>query len=102
MVKKYEWIMAVAEEEGPGVELKKVMGSADDVTKYLLDKIREDKESDLANFSDGSENEDCLEQVSELETGEILELSGYNDFNGYRINYTAQRLDSIPVCTLSE
>ena len=92
---KYDWIIAVSDSDGIGVELEKVTKTADDVTKYLLDRIRRDKENDLENFSDGSEDEDCLEQASEPKTGEVLELSGYNDFEGYHINYTAKRLDSI-------
>lgn len=92
---KYDWIIAVSDSDGVGVELEKVTKTADDVTKYLLDRIRRDKKNDLENFSDGSEDEYSLEQVSEPKTGEVLELSGYNDFEGYRINYTAQRLDSM-------
>lgn len=91
--RKYDWIIAVSDSNEVGVELEKVTKTADDVTKYLLDRIRRDKENDLENFSDGSEDEDSLEQVSMYETGEVIELNGYNDFEGYRINYTAKRLD---------
>ena len=92
---KYDWIIAVSDSDGVGVELEKVTKTADDVTKYLLDRIRRDKENDLENYSDGSEDEDSLEQVTEPKIDEVLELSGYNDFEGYRINYTAQHLDSM-------
>lgn len=102
MDKKYEWIIAISENEGSGVELEKVIGPEDDVTKYLLDRIRKDKEDDLENFVDGTEDEDCFEGTSVIETGEILELSGYNEFDGYRINYTAQRLDAIETRKLQE
>lgn len=91
--RKYDWIIAVSDSNEVGVELEKVTKTADDVTKYLLDRIRRDKENDLENFSDGSEDEDSLEQVSMYETGEVIEMNGYNDFEGYRINYTAKRLD---------
>lgn len=91
--RKYDWIIAVSDSNEVGVELEKVTKTADDVTKYLLDRIRRDKENDLENFSDGSEDEDSLEQVSMYETGEVIELNEYNDFEGYRINYTAKRLD---------
>lgn len=91
--RKYDWIIAVSDSNEVGVELENVTKTADDVTKYLLDRIRRDKENDLENFSDGSEDEDSLEQVSMYETGEVIELNGYNDFEGYRINYTAKRLD---------
>ena len=91
--RKYDWIIAVSDSNEVGVELEKVTKTADDVTKYLLDRIRRDKENDLENFSDGSEDEDSLEQVSMYETGEVIELNGYNDFEGYRINYTAKRLN---------
>lgn len=91
--RKYDWIIAVSDSNEVGVELEKVTKTADDVTKYLSDRIRRDKENDLENFSDGSEDEDSLEQVSMYETGEVIELNGYNDFEGYRINYTAKRLD---------
>lgn len=102
MDKKYEWIIAISEDEGPGVELEKVIGTEDEVTKYLLDRIRKDKEENLADFVDGTEDEDCFEGTSVPETGEVLELSGYNEFDGgYHINYTAQRLDDIPVHVLS-
>ena len=91
--RKYDWIIAVSDSNEGGGELEKVTKTADDVTKYLLERIRRDKENDLENFSDGSEDEDSLEQVSMYETGEVIELNGYNDFEGYRINYTAKRLD---------
>lgn len=93
--RKYDWIIAVSDSNEVGVELEKVTKTADDVTKYLLDRIRRNKENDLENYSDGSEDEDSLEQVSMYETGEVIELNGYNDFEGYRINYTAKRLDII-------
>ena len=92
---KYDWIIAVSDSDGTGVELEKITETTDGAVKYLLSKIRNDKVNDLDNFVDGSENEDCLEQASEPKTGEVLELSGYNDFEGYHINYTAKRLDSM-------
>lgn len=92
---KYDWIIAISDSDGVGVEIEKVTKTADDVTQYMLDRIRRDKKNDLENFSDGSEDEDSLEQVTMYETGEVIELSGYNDFEGYHINYTAKRLDSM-------
>ena len=53
---KYDWIIAVSDSDGTGVELEKITETTDGAVKYLLSKIRNDKVNDLDNFVDGSEN----------------------------------------------
>lgn len=87
-MQKQNWIIAISNSEGDGVELQYFEGTKSETKKLLLKIAEKDKALDEESFDYGPE---CLDDIEEnLDT-----LYTSSTYSNYHIDYTAKVLETI-------
>ncbi len=101
-----DWIIAISISEEKGANLMLFHGTKEEVVEHLLSIIHRDKNSDEDIWERGSLDVDTLAfrpvaytvypSSSRVKMNEEWkEVYGFNEFCGYRIDYTALRLSDL-------
>lgn len=93
------WIIGICNSESDGVELRQVIGTADDIKMYLCKQLLSDKENNEEGYDYGTESTDeiSVEYVADEEKSDetIIRLDAYATYSDYHIDYTACRSASL-------
>ena len=81
--KVQNWIVGICCTESDGVNLYRVNGTKEQVKKYLIDCVREDKQNDEDSWDYGDED---IAEIREERDGSMSAFATYSD---YHIDYTA-------------
>ena len=84
---KYEkktYIVGMCCSEADGVRLSKVIGTEDQMKKYLARCVRDDRDADKESFDNGTT------AAKDIDVSKNGELNGYGTYSDYHIDYTAK------------
>lgn len=87
------WIIGICNSESDGVELRQVIGTADDIKTYLCKRLLSDKENNEDGYDYGTESIDeiYVAYAPDQEKTErtITRIEAYATYSDYHIDYTA-------------
>lgn len=82
---KYTWLVGTCGTESDGVDLERVYGTKEQVKRYLVSCVLEDKDGSCDNWEYGTET---VDQVEERHNGNLY---AYGAYSGSHIDYEATR-----------
>lgn len=103
-MEKYDWIVAICNTAGEGVDIFKFQGTKQEMKEKLLSLIEEDRyENDGSYLGEpwecGTESVDEISEIStikEIVSGDsVTELYGYGCYQTFHIDYTAREVNHI-------
>lgn len=81
------WIIGISSTDEDGVKFFRFYGKEDEVKEKLMYLINEDRNKDAENWEYGCE---CKNDIKAE-----YNMYGYGCYNGYHIDYTAEKLDYV-------
>ena len=99
-MEKYNWIVAVCNTSGEGVDVFKFRGNKQEMKERLVSLIKEDRENaNWDTWEHGTESTDEIVErstIKEIVEGNCVpELYGYGCYYDYHIDYTAIEINHI-------
>lgn len=93
MAIRYDWIIAVAKSSEHGVKFIKTECSLDDIKQLLVDIAKKDAKNHMESFKCGTKDVNELSESRHPVFKDVVNLTAYNEFSTYHVDYTAQRDD---------